>query len=114
MIAGGFTYNSEAMKMFGARLLSQSVLLHAIMCTSRRTLSLFSSPRSQYTDLLHSSLQFPAGSPRAEFLLAYSAVLPTESPWHQASLKSVRVDGTAMIIDLALTISTGNNFSPCV
>lgn len=42
MMAGSFTYNSEAMKMFSVRLPSRSVLPHAIMCTSRNPLSLFS------------------------------------------------------------------------
>ena len=117
-MAGGFTYNSEAMKMFSARLPSRSVLPHAIMRTSRNTLSLFSSPCSQYTDLLPSSLGFfnPSAVPCQLSLCSVSschAVLPTESPWHQASLKSVGIDGTDMIIDPVLIISTENNFSPC-
>lgn len=84
-MAGDFTCNLEAMKTFRARLPSSSVLPRAIMCTSRNTLSLFSSPCSQYTNPLRASLGFfsPSVVPHQLSPCSISscrAVLPTERP----------------------------------
>lgn len=114
------SYKSKAMKTLSARLPSWSILPCAIVCTSRNTVSLFSSVCSPYTDPHYSPLglfQKCFAMPCQLSLWSISsccAALSVESPWCQASLKSLGIGGIDVVVDPALTISTGNNFNPHV